>query len=133
MINYKPEYKFSTQESLEKLADYFGYSIDSSSQDWTIEVAESNNLADYINAYCLEHFDDETKFSLMEMILQALNEQKSYESINNFWGKIKPMLIDNFKLHEFTIYYWCCWDISDNCDIWNITQLMRELWKEQNQ
>ena len=41
-------------------------------QSWTFIIAETKRLDDYIAAYDTVVTDPDTKFSLMEMILQAL-------------------------------------------------------------
>lgn len=89
-------------------------------------VSEPERIADYIKAYETEPFDEDTKFSLMEMIIQAVND---HDYMEDWWTKVKPILEWDFDLHEYTIYYWCSFD-SELEDSFAISQNMRELWKK---
>ncbi len=121
----EPKYRFGG--NWEELATLFNYTIDSPSQDWTYEIAEPERIDDYIRAYDNEVQNEDTKFSLMEMIIQALENQGSIELIELKWQLIKPILLRDFELHQYTIFYWSCWE-DEIEDTWNVTPLFRELW-----
>ncbi|WP_109831819.1 hypothetical protein [Reichenbachiella versicolor] len=122
----EPKYRFGG--NWEELATLFNYTIDSLSQDWTYEIAEPERIDDYIQAYNKEIKNEDTKFSLMEMIIQALEDQGSIELIKLKWALVKPLLLKDFDLHQFTIFYWSCWDNENIEDSWVVTPLFRELW-----
>jgi len=108
------------------LAERFNYSIDPEEQDWTYIIAEPERIEDYLRAY--EDLDGKAvKFSLMEMIMQALNGQDE-EDFENFWEKVKALLDHDFDLHEYTIYYWCIWDNDNLEDCFSISEPMRKYW-----
>ena len=62
------------------------------------------------------------------MIIQSLTEQKNEKLMNEKWNQIESILNHDFELHEYTIYYWCCWENDDIKDCWEVTPLMREFW-----
>ncbi|MEM8887212.1 MAG: ankyrin repeat domain-containing protein [Bacteroidota bacterium] len=117
---------FSYYAAWEELAERFNYSIDPKEQDWTYVIAEPERIEDYLSAY--EELDSkEAKFSLMEMILQALNGQDE-EDVEKYGKTVKDLLDRDFDLHEYTIYYWCVWE-NDNLEesFW-ISGHMRKYW-----
>ncbi len=44
------------------------------------------------------------------------------------WHKVVSLLNKDFDLHQYTIFYWCCWENEDINDCWDVTPLMREFW-----
>ena len=40
------------------------------------------------------------------MILDAIVEQPEKSDFYKYWEKVKPLLIKNYLIHEYTIYYW---------------------------
>ena len=122
------EPKFRCGGNWQELADLFGYEIGKYDQDWTYMIVESDRIEEYIQAYDTKITNKDTKFSLMEMIIQSLTEQEDEKLMNEKWKLVKPILNKNFDLHECTIYYWCCWDNDDIDDCWEVTPLMREIW-----
>jgi hypothetical protein len=122
------EPEFRCGGNWQELADLFGYEIDKHDQDWTYTIVESDRIEEYIQAYDTKITDEDTKFSLMEMIIQSLTEQEDKKLMNEKWKLVKPILNKDFDLHEYTIYYWCCWDNDNIDDYWEVTPLMREFW-----
>lgn len=101
-------------------------------QDWSYEVANPNDIDKYISHYGSTKNDDK-KFVLMEIIIQATEEQNKEELFQKYCEAIKPILETDFKLHEFTIYYWACFDNENLEDCWKIAPLIRQIWEEKNQ
>ncbi len=123
----EPEFRCGRNPKV--LADLFNYKIGAQDQDWTYTAAEPERIDDYIRAYDNKIKDDDTKFSLMEMVIQSLTEQHSDEVMILKWAEVKELLTRDFDLHKYTIFYWCCWDNEDVNDCWKITPYMRELWR----
>lgn len=118
--------EFSYYAAWEELAERFNYSIDPEEQDWTYIIAEPERIEDYLSVY--EELDGKAaKFSLMEMIMQALNGQDE-EDFESFWEKVKALLDQDFDLHEYTIYYWCVWENDNLEDCFSISEHMRDYW-----
>tara|TARA_R110001606_G_C14848651_1_gene586819 strand:- start:55 stop:447 length:393 start_codon:yes stop_codon:yes gene_type:complete len=112
----------------QELAKLFKYKIEEGDQDWTYTIAEPKRIDEYIVAYETVTTDEDTKFSLMEMIIQALTNQENEDLINSNWKKVQILLNKDFELHKYTIYYWCCWENNDLNDCWEVTPLMRQFW-----
>lgn len=122
------EPKFRCGGNWQELADLFKYKIDEKGQDWTYTIVEPERIEDYIQAYDTSVRNEDTKFSLMEMIIQSLTDQENEDIMMEKWKKVKVLLNKDFDLNKYTIYYWCCWDSDDLDDCWEVTPLMREFW-----
>tara|TARA_R110000744_G_scaffold380129_1_gene499885 strand:+ start:1892 stop:2284 length:393 start_codon:yes stop_codon:yes gene_type:complete len=122
------EPEFRCGGNWQELADLFDYEIDKHDQDWTYTIVESDRIEEYIQAYDTKVTNEDTKFSLMEMIIQSLTEQEDKKLMEEKWKLVKPILNKDFDLHEYTIYYWCCWDNDNIEDCWEVTPLIREFW-----
>ena len=122
------EPEFRCGGNWQELADLFDYEIDKHDQDWTYTIVDSDRIEEYIQAYDTKITNEDTKFSLMEMIIQSLTEQEDKKLMEEKWKLVKPILNKDFDLHEYTIYYWCCWDNDNIDDCWEVTPLIREFW-----
>jgi len=124
----EPIFRCGTRKAIEQLAEELNLPNNLSMQDWSYEVANSNDIDKYISHYYLTA-DDDKRFVLMEMILQALVEQSDEQQLLIYWEKVKPILTDKFNIHEFTVHYWK--ELTDsnfeNCK--TLTPLLKELWK----
>ena len=123
------EPEFRCGGNWQDLADLFGYKVEKNDQDWTYTIAEPRRIEEYIEVYNTKITNDDTKFSLLEMIIQSLTDQDNETLMNKHWEKVKPILNRDFEIHKYTIYYWCCWDSDNINDCWDVTPLMREFWK----
>ena len=65
-------------------------------------MANPNDIDKYISHYGLTT-DDDKKFVLMEIIIQATEEQNTEELFKKYCETIQPILETDFKLHEFTM------------------------------
>lgn len=63
------------------------------------------DVQEYLDHYAQLN-DDDKKFTLMEMILDAIAQQSNERDFMNYWQKVKPILIEDYVIHEFTIHYW---------------------------
>jgi predicted protein tyrosine phosphatase len=123
----KPNFRCGTKRAIEELADELNLTFNSDMQDWSYEVANPNDIEKYILHYN-STTDENKKFVLMEIIIQATNDQNEEADFLKYWSKIKSILQENFTLHEFTIFYWSCFDNQNLNDTWTITLFLRELW-----
>jgi len=122
------EPKYRSGSNLKQLATLFKYKIEDQDQDWTYTIAESKRITEYIEAYDTSIKDENTKFSLMEMIIQALEGLEQEKLIKQKWVTIEKLMNKDFELHQYTIFYWCVWDNEDLKDCWNVTPFFRKLW-----
>lgn len=126
----KKEPKFRCGGNWDELAELFNYEIRKDDQDWTYTIAESHRLDEYLAAYNTLIMDEDTKFSLMEMIIEALHDLETLELKIDSWPKVKTTLKSEFDLHKYTIWYWALWDTDDPKNRWDIAYLFRSLWIE---
>lgn len=128
----QPKERYSTRKAIDKLVKELNMPHENWMQDWPYEIADSSQIDRYINYYQTITDEDE-KLLLMRAILQATEEQDSQELLLKYWDTIHHFLNEDFHIHEYTIYYWCCFDNDDLEDCWKITSLMRNLFiKKQN-
>ena len=129
MIEPKPRY--GTKKAIEELAKELNLQHEESMQDWPYEVANPDDIEKYIAHYQLTS-DEDKKFLLMEVILQATNDQNQRTDVEKYWNEIKQLLIDDFLIHEYSVFYWSCFKDKnlDNC--WTITPYMRQLWADKH-
>lgn len=124
----EPAYRFS--KNWDKVANLFSYTIHPDDQDWTYTIAEPHMIDNYIAAYDIEITDEESKFTLMEIIIQSLNDQGSSKQIKKKWPSVKRLLDKDFALHQYTVYYWCSWDVEDENNLWEVSPVLREYWQD---
>ncbi len=124
----EPEFRCGAAKAIEELSIKFNYPNHTGMQDWAYEVANSKDVEKYFSSY-KEETDEDKKFVLMEMMLQALAEIENQDEFKNNWRVLKPIIKQDFHIHEYTIYYWCFWDYKVS-DCWETTPYVRELWKE---
>lgn len=126
----EPAFRCGTKKAIDELARELNLPNDKWMQDWPYEVVISSDIEKYINHYNTLT-DDDKKFVLMEGIIQSIEDQSTDALFNRYWNIVRPLLKADFKIHEYTIYYWSCFDNENIDDCWNITPLMRQLWIEQ--
>lgn len=127
----KPAFRCGTKKAIDELAEELSLPNDEWMQDWPYEVVIPSDIEKYISHYN-GLTDDDKKFVLTEGIIQSIEDQASDELFNQYWNIVRPILNAGFKIHEYTIYYWSCFDNENIEDCWNITQPMRQLWEEHN-
>lgn len=72
--------------------------------------------------------DPDIRFSLMEMILEALGGQDTETEMITTWKVVKALLVRGFKLHEYTIFHWCDWENENIENCFRVTPLVWEFW-----
>lgn len=95
-------------------------------QDWSYEISNPNEINNYIELYEITTDDDE-KFVLMEVIIQALEDQEREELFLKYCYLIKDLLKKDFDIHEYTVYYWSCLNTENIEDGFKISGFMREI------
>ncbi len=124
---YEPKFKTGTKEAIESLAKELNLPYDQSMQDWSYEIANPEYIELYIEHYN-KTLDENKKFILMEIILQALNDQIDNKYLLKYWILLKEILIKDFEIHEYTIFYWSCIESQNYEDTWTITPFIKEIW-----
>ena len=95
-------------------------------QDWEWEIAEAEEFDRYLAAYTLAMPNDQ-RFSLMEMLVQCVEDSLDEAVFNIRWAKIRSLLLDHNELHAQTVAYWACREEDDLERAFRVSQPMREL------
>lgn len=125
----EPTLRCGTRKAIDELAGELNFLNKSTMQDWSYEVANPDDIDKYISHYNSIR-DEDKKFVLMEIIIQATEAQNTEALFQKCCETIRPILDANFKLHEFTIYFWACLDNENLEDCWKITPLIRRIWED---
>jgi|GEM_PF-432832 len=125
----EPTFRCGTRKAIDELSEELQIPNDTSMQDWSYTEGNSDDIEKYISHYSLTT-DDDKKFVLMEMIIQATEDQDTKKLFLKYCERIQPILETDFKLHEYTIHYWACFDNEDLDDCWKIAAFMRQLWTD---
>lgn len=127
----EPRIRYGNPKAITELAVELNLPYNRNMQDWSYEVANPDDMDKYILHYRRATNEDK-KFVLMEIIIQATESQTNEIVFMEYWQQIKPMIESDFAIHEYTVYYWCCFDQDDLNNCWTITPLMREVWSKFN-
>ena len=81
-------------------------------QDWEWIVANGSRFAEFLEAYRAGGLTDDEQFSLMEMLVQSVNDILQARQVPEpekqpEWLAVEELLLANWKLHDTTIRYWC--------------------------
>ena len=123
----EPTFRCGTRKAIDELSEELNIPHDSSMQDWSYTEGNPDHIEKYISHYSLTK-DDDKRFILMEFIIQATEDQNTEELFLKYCERIKPILETDFKLHEYTIHYWACFNNGNLDDCWKIATIMRQLW-----
>lgn len=105
----EPNFRCSTKKAIDELAielnlrERIPYWDSMAGHSYT--PGNPEDIQQYLDYY--ERFsDDDKKFTLMEMILDSLAKQPDEFEFSRFWKKIEPILIADYSIHHYTVYYW---------------------------
>ncbi len=124
MTELKPE--SATIKAIKSLAEKLDLPYDKSLQDWSYKVADPDQLKKYYRLYD-RLIDEDEKIVLMEVMIQATDDQIESTGLSDAWASLEQRLIWDFHIHEHTIHHWINGDFNslDNCR--EITPDMRAL------
>tara|TARA_R110000744_G_scaffold18586_1_gene49841 strand:- start:159 stop:566 length:408 start_codon:yes stop_codon:yes gene_type:complete len=124
----EPKFKCGTEKAIKELVVQYDYPYADWMQDWPYEIADPTEIENYFKHYD-EQTDEDKKFSLMEMLIQALNDIDDEEDFDRNWKLLIPRIVKDFEVHEYTIFYWSCFG-EELSDCWKVTPYMRGLWNQ---
>jgi hypothetical protein len=127
ILDMEPNFRCGTRKAIDELSIELGLKHEEWMQDWPWEVADPNDIDKYIYHYKVTH-DEDKKFLIMEAIIQATTDQA--DKFEHYWSIVKQLIITNFNIHEYSVYYWSCFESDDIHECWTITPSMRQLWSE---
>jgi hypothetical protein len=125
----QPTFRCPTQIAIQTLAKEFSYPNDSYMQDWEYEVAVLSDIEKYFTKYAATNVPD-IRFTLAKMMLETSNENSEFDWLSAVWPRLRQLLLANFELHEYTIFYWCSFESENIDDTFYISPYMRQLWNE---
>ena len=70
----EPKHRYGCRKAIKELVATFNYPYEEWMQDWPYEIADSKEVDNYFLHYDKQTNDDDKKFSLMEMLIQAVND-----------------------------------------------------------
>jgi len=122
------ELKYPSKETIKRLTMELNLKgADEYTQDWEYEVANVNQLSDYIYFYKNGELNLNEKSTLMRIILEAYNEYIGLGNHEDVYGKsIEEFLKNDYFVHKDTIIYWSCGN-EDLADCFAISSFMRKL------
>ena len=127
----EPEFRFWTIESIEKIASDFDLRYESSMQDWAFEIADPNRLSEFFEALKSYKLEPDVQFTLMDIVLQSLEESDIDFLEDQIAFAIKKHLTKNYSIHAYQIWYWSAFD-NELEDAFRISSLMRAVWDNMN-
>jgi len=98
------------------------------SQDWEYEIADSEKLGEWLQAYSSVPLTHDERETLMETILDSYEDaMRSNAARAEDWETIRRHLIANREIHRTTIDYWSLLDEPDPENCFLVTHLVREV------
>lgn len=100
-------------------------------QDWEIELADADRVAEFLELYEGGELDDDQAFALMSLIVASYDDLLQLgRSDEQTWRRIRQHLVERFALHAYTVQYWSLPDEDDDPDhLFLTTPRMRDLMK----
>ena len=126
-----PAERYWTNKSIEKLANMFALPNYDYMQDWPYQVADPNRTEEFFNALKYFKTEQDTQFTLMDLVLQSLEKSKIELSDSKLAYAIQRYLKRNYAIHAYQVWYWAAFD-TDLTDAWRISPFLREIWNDMN-
>jgi len=117
---------YPTTAARKAMAARFSLPYDDAMQDWEWEVANADEFERYLAAYTPAMPSDQ-RFSLMEMLVQCVEDSKDEALFSIRWARIRPLLVNHITLHAPTIAYWACGEEGGLDSAFRVSRPMREL------
>lgn len=137
--------RYPTAVAIASLVERFNFPYDRNMQDWEWEVADSERVGEFVDAYCSGELDDDERFTLMETIIQSCEDHPLPLTDQPHWTGVMELLRAGAQLHAATIWYWSCLDeqgtpeeisepvaeVSAQERVWRVTPHLRSLIRDQ--
>lgn len=119
---------YPSQTAREALASRFGLPFHDSMQDWEWEVADVGRFDEFLEVYRAAGVTDAERYSLMEMLIQCVEEMPS-SLFDAAWQRIEPFLLARPEIHASTISYWACLEEIGPEAEFEVSRNMRRIWR----
>lgn len=91
----EPKFRCPTKKAIKSLATRFGFRYSDNMQDWEWEVADYAQIDKIIETYKCNKLSDDERFTLMETIIQSMEDLGLALKFNEKWSKVLINLIKN--------------------------------------
>lgn len=120
--------RYPTTAARKSLAARFDLPYSDLMQDWEWEVADFERFGEFLDAYKLQSLMDDERFSLMEILVQCVEDALSHSGDDAAWLEIEPLLLLNASLHRATIDYWARAHCMESEGLFHVSVRMRRIW-----
>lgn len=120
-------WRFPTAAAKAALAERFHLPNHPDMQDWEWEVADASCLDQYLAVYHSGELTDDERFLLMEMMLQAVEDDPQPLETSLHWQEILQLLDRHIDLHAYSVWYWSDLEEELGEETWRITPSLRQL------
>ncbi len=113
------------------LAERFGLQYSDLSQDWEWEVADASRFDEFLDVYSTVDIPDDQRASLMEILIQCVEDTDDSHRFASCWSAIEPLLLERAAFHRATIEYWAMLDNIFDADpdvSPRVSPAMRRVW-----
>ena len=121
--------RFPTSEARMSLASRFNLPYHDDMQDWEWEVADESRFQEFLSAYQLPGLTDAERFSLMEVLIQCVEDKADETDFSAAWQALEFHLIRAKMLHLSTIHYWASDGETEPDHCFFVAPAMRRLLK----
>ena len=115
----KPPERYWTKEAIDLVASRLDLQNEPRMQDWAYQVAEAENLDQYLALFEEMCGHDDERFVLADIIIQAFEELGETVQTDVRWNSFVSELGSNTTLHGHQFWYWSALDTPLN-DAWNV-------------
>lgn len=119
--------RYPTRAAIDSLAARFGLENHPGMQDWQWEVSDPERIEEFLTAYTSGELDDDERFTLMETILESLEESQRLPESDPLWAVTLDNLETNILLHAPTILYWSAIENDEIAWSWKIVPFCRRI------
>ena len=116
---------------LDRLGKLLSIDIDGWGQDWELVYADPDRIEEFCDVYEREHLNSVEKSELMGLIVASYDQMlENGGRPNDTWQRITRLLKADFIIHEEIVEYWSLLEEADVDNVFPVTPLMREVWRD---
>lgn len=122
----EPPFRHPTRDAIDFIANQLGLLNEPGVQDWEFEVAKASDLPRYLALFQEVSGEDDLRFTLASMIVQAFEDADFELSTSPQWTEFLSTLVENIEIHAWQIWYWSNWGVGLE-ESWRVSPFMRVL------
>ena len=121
----------TTDKTLEEFGSLLGIPDLVFSQDWDLEFADPDRVAQFCDAYETVSFSDNDKAAIMQLIVASFDRHLSeVNPPDELEARLYRLLKRDFRLHRHTVEYWSKLKSHNPGSLWKVSPLMRKILSE---